>query len=229
MFDRRSVIIKSVGFPSLYIVHCTLYIINVSERVAMKKLVGLTGKTGAGKSTVSMFFKENGAYIIDGDIIAREVLQDDKSLLEKLENAFSGVLNSDGSLNRKNLARKAFASPSKTQLLNTILHPAINEKIENEAENAFKTHNVVVVDAAAIIESGFADKCDILFVCHAPVEVRKERIMKRDNISEEDALVRIKGQKDDEFYISQADIVINNFEPYDLNKQLEEIKKELFN
>ncbi len=195
----------------------------------MKKIVGLTGKTGAGKSTVSMFFKENGAYIIDGDIVARKVLEDDKSLLAKLEEEFADILNEDGSLNRKALARKAFSSPEKTQLLNSILHPAINEKIENEAENAFKTHDVVIVDAAAIIESGFADKCDILLVCHAPIEVRKERIMKRDSISEEDALVRIEGQKDDVFYVSRADIVINNFEPYDLNKQLEEIKKELFN
>ncbi len=194
----------------------------------MKKLVGLTGKTGAGKSTVSEFFKKNGAYIIDGDVVAREVLQDDKTLLVKLNEAFGGVLNEDGSLNRKLLAEKAFSSPEKTQLLNSILHPAINEKIRNEAEKAFDSFEVVIVDAAAIIESGFADKCDLLYVCHAPVEIRKERIMKRDNITEKDALIRMNGQKDDEYYLSCANTVINNFPPYDIDAQLEAIKKELF-
>ncbi len=195
----------------------------------MKKIVGLTGKTGAGKSTVSKFFKENGAYIIDGDVVARQVLEEDKTLLEKLENAFHGVLYSDGTLNRSLLAEKAFSTPEKTELLNSILHPSINAKIKKDAETAFAIYDTVIVDAAAIIESGFADKCDILIVCHAPAEVRKERIMKRDNISEKDALIRINGQKDDDFYISRADIIINNFAPYDTEKQLEIIKKGLFN
>ncbi len=195
----------------------------------MKKLVGLTGKTGAGKSTISKFLKDNGAYIIDGDIIARIVLAEDKTLLARLNAAFCGVLNVDGTLNRKLLAEKAFSTPEKTNLLNSVLHPAINEKITAEVNIAFESYDVVIVDAAAIIESGFADKCDILLVCHAPVDVRKQRVMKRDNISERDALIRINGQKEDAFYLSRADVIINNFEPYNLDEQLEKLKKELFN
>ncbi len=195
----------------------------------MKKLIGLTGKTGAGKSTVAAFLSENGAYIIDGDIVARLVLQEDESLLKKLDENFSGVLNQDGSLNRRLLAEKAFSSEEKTQLLNSILHPAINKKIEDETKSAFEKYGVVVVDAAAIIESGFADECDMLIVCHAPVDVRMKRIIQRDNMSEKDALLRINGQKEDEFYLSSADVVINNYEPHNLAQQLENIKKEIFN
>lgn len=194
----------------------------------MKKLIGLTGKTGAGKTTICKYLKEKGAYIIDGDIVARQVLIDDETLLQELNVSFDGVLNEDGSLNRRLLASKAFSSEENTRKLNSIIHPAINSAIEKEAETAFENFDVVVVDAAAIIESGFADKCHVLLVANAPFDVRKERIMKRDNLSEEDALVRMNGQKKDDFYLSRADFVIKSYEPYDVETQMKSIEKELF-
>ncbi len=185
-----------------------------------KKLVGLTGKTGAGKSTISSYLKNKGAYIIDGDIVARQVLVDDKNLLNTLENEFSGILNYDGTLNRKALAKKAFSNEENTKKLNAILHPVINEYIKKEAFEAFKTHSVVVVDAAAIIESGFANDCDYLIVAEAPLDIRLSRIIARDNISKEDALVRINGQKADDFYTSRADFIIKNYPPFVLQDEL---------
>ncbi len=195
----------------------------------MKKLVGLTGKTGAGKSTVSEYLSKKGAYVIDGDIVAREVLGTDKTLLSKLCNAFGDILNDDGTLNRKKLAAVAFSTPENTNKLNSIMHPAINTLIHNEAKTAFVNYDVVVVDAAAIIESGFADECDILIVVHAPVDVRKERIMSRDNLSEKDALIRINGQKDDDFYLEKADYVIRKYEPFIFSEEIAAVEKELFN
>ena len=194
----------------------------------MKKLVGLTGKTGAGKSTVSEYLLKKGAYVIDGDIVARNVLNIDETLLNDLVRTFGDILDENGTLNRKKLAAAAFSTPENTNKLNSIMHPAINTAIHKEAEEAFLTHNVVVVDAAAIIESGFADECDILIVVHAPVEIRKARIINRDNISEKDALIRINGQKDDEFYLSRADFVINNYEPFVLSEELAAVEKEIF-
>ena len=194
----------------------------------MKKLIGLTGKTGAGKTTICKYLKEKGAYIIDGDIVARQVLEDDKTLLIELNNAFGGVLDEDGTLNRRALASKAFCDEESTSKLNSIIHPAINIAIEKEAGIAFKDYDIVVVDAAAIIESGFADKCDIMLVVTAPFDVRKDRIIKRDDLSENDALVRMNGQKADEFYLSRADFVIKNYEPYDVQTQMKSIEKELF-
>ena len=124
----------------------------------MKKLVGLTGKTGAGKSTVSAFLKEEGAYIIDGDIVARNVLVENSDLLNKLSEEFGeGILNPNGALNRLALAKVAFSTPEKTEKLNSIMHPAINASIFAEAEKAFLNYDVVIVDAAAIIESGFTE------------------------------------------------------------------------
>ncbi len=196
----------------------------------MKKLVGLTGKTGAGKSTVSALLKEKGAYIIDGDIVAREVLVDNIDLLDKLKEEFGdGILNVDGTLNRRALAKEAFSTPEKTEKLNSIMHPAINDLIFDEAEKAFIDYDVVIVDAAAIIESGFTDKCDYLIVVHAPVEIRRERIIKRDKLTQTDADVRINGQKSDDFYLSKADFVFNNFQPYNNEEQFLQLEKELFN
>lgn len=195
----------------------------------MKKLVGLTGKTGAGKSTISAYLKEKGAYIIDGDIVARNVLVDNAELLEKLREQFGeGILNLDGTLNRRALAKIAFSTSEKTEILNSIMHPAINDAIFSEADKAFSSYDVVIVDAAAIIESGFTEKSDFLIVVHAPVETRKERIIKRDGLSDEEADVRINGQKEDEFYLSKADFIFNNFDPYDVNKQLSQLETELF-
>ena len=196
----------------------------------MKKLVGLTGKTGAGKSTVSNYLKGKGAYIIDGDIVARKVLVDNKCLIDKLSEEFgAGILNPDGTLNRLALAKEAFSTPENTNKLNSIMHPAINDSIFEEAEEAFVEYDVVIVDAAAIIESGFTKKSDYLIVVHAPVEIRKERIIKRDNLTEADADVRINGQKEDSFYISEADFVFYNFPPYNTEEQFSQLEKELFN
>lgn len=200
-------------------------VIDLSER---KFLLGLTGKTGAGKSTVSKYLKDKGAYVIDGDIVAREVLVDNVPLLNKLSENFGNDILENGVLNRKKLAQKAFSTPENTALLNSIMHPAINEKIQTEANEAFKTHDVVIVDAAAIIESGYADTCDKLIVVTAPEEIRKERIIKRDNISEKDAVIRINGQKSDNFYLSKADYVIKNYEPFELNEELQQLIIDIF-
>lgn len=196
----------------------------------MKKLVGLTGKTGAGKSTVSALLKEKGAYIIDGDIVARKVLVENGALLNKLKEEFGcGIIDPDGALNRRALAKEAFSTPEKTDKLNVIMHPAINDFIFKEAEKAFSDYDVVIVDAAAIIESGFTEKSDYLIVVHAPLEIRKERIIKRDGLTEADADVRINGQKEDDFYLSKADFVFNNFPPYNIEEQFSQLEKELFN
>ncbi len=194
----------------------------------MKKLCGLTGKTGAGKSTVCDYLKQKGAYIIDGDTVARNVFSYDEGLLERLKDAFGEDIAVDGVLKRKILAKKAFSTPENTALLNSVMHPAINELIETECQKAFSEYDVVVVDAAAIIESGFAEKCKPLIVVTAPEAVRKERIIKRDDLTEEDAMARINGQKDDRFYIEKGDIIIKNYPPHNLEEQLRSLEKEIF-
>ncbi len=194
----------------------------------MKKLIGLTGKTGAGKSTVSKMLEGFGAFIIDGDKVAREVLNLSPDLELKLKAAFGSDIYENGVLLRKELAKRAFSSHENTELLNSIFHPVINKRLFELSNEAFKTHSVAVVDAAAIIESGFYKSCDCLITVFAPESIRLERIMRRDSLTKEEAMRRINAQKDDEFYFSKSDIVINNFPPHDLSSQLENVKKVIF-
>lgn len=187
------------------------------------QIFGLTGKTGAGKSTVASYLKEKGWFIIDGDVVAREIVLPGKPALKELVKAFGeDIILSDGELDRKALARKAFCNREKTELLNSITHPFIKERFEeliNEARK--KGFMKVIIDAAALLESDCKDLCQKIIVVHAPEEIRLERILERDKITKEQALIRINGQKEDEYYLSRADYIVRNYEGFDYKKEID--------
>lgn len=189
-------------------------------------LLGLTGKTGAGKSTVAQLLASYGAYIVDGDSVAREVLVTDKSVIPALCDAFGEDIIRANELDRAELARRAFQSREGTEKLNSIMHPAITRRIDCLVNAAYSDGFVTAVaDAAALIESGYAQLCDKLIVVTAPAELRLSRVMSRDGISEQDALVRINAQKQDSFYTEKADYIIRNYPPFKLSEELEKVKE----
>lgn len=189
------------------------------------KIIGITGQTGAGKSTVCRELQKLGFYHIDADLVAREQTYKDSPVIPLLCSAFGGdILNSDGSVNRKVLAKKAFSSNENTLLLNSITHPAVTEKIreiikEKEAQNC----KAVLIDAIALFESGENELCDFTVSVVAPAEIRLKRITERDNISREDAMLRINAQKNETFYRENADFVIENYPPHGLSEQIKRI------
>ena len=175
-------------------------------------VLGLTGKTGAGKSTVAAYLKSKGCFIIDGDLVAREIVMPSSPALKELAEAFGeDIILPDGSLDRKALAQKAFSSEKSTALLNGITHPHIKARFEELLAKASKEgFAVAVIDAAALLESDCKDLCEKIIVVHADEQIRLERILSRDRITYEQAMTRINGQKDDNYYLRQADIVIFN-------------------
>ena len=175
-------------------------------------VIGLTGKTGAGKSTVASYLKEKGCFVTDGDLVAREILMPSSPALKELAEAFGkDIILEDGSLDRKALAQKAFSSAEGTTLLNRITHPHIKARFEELLAKASKEgFAVAVIDAAALLESDCKDLCEKIIVVHADEQIRLERILSRDRITYEQAMTRINGQKDDNYYLRQADIVIFN-------------------
>ena len=185
-------------------------------------IYGLTGQTGAGKSTVAKMLSEKGYLTVDGDVAARAVVEKGSPILDKLAEAFGeDIIDTWGNLIRSALAQKAFSTEENRQKLNAITHPAVTQwSIDYIKKNLTAEHKGVIIDAAAIFDSDIQRYCSKMIVVTAPQEVRLERILGRDGITRESAMLRINAQKDEQYYISRADIVIRNYPPYDLSHEL---------
>jgi len=170
----------------------------------------LTGGIGAGKSALSATFAECGGIIVDGDVIAREVVQPGTEGLASLVEAFGDdILLPDGSLDRPALAAKAFADDEARQKLNGIVHPLVGKR-RSEIIAAVAEDAVVVEDIPLLVESGMAPLFPLVVVVHADVEVRVRRLVEQRGMSEEDARARIAAQADDEQRRAVADVWLDN-------------------
>ena len=174
----------------------------------MKKIIGLTGPTGSGKSYACLIAANmHNIKIIDCDKIARKAVKKGSDGLLALVNVFSsGILKKDGTLNRRELARRAFSSPENTNLLNKTVFPYITELIKGELDG----NKNILLDAPTLFESGLDAICDTTIAVLAPADTRLSRIMARDKISKADALIRMNAGKPDEFYKERANHIIYN-------------------
>ncbi len=176
------------------------------------KIIGITGPTGSGKSTITAYLKSKGYYVIDADSLGRQALQKGSDCLVQACIAFGDdILNTDGTLNRPLLAKRAFSTPENTARLNSITHPWICMQVVEIVDSIRKSDSnpVILFDAAVLLESKMDILCDYVLAVVAPLEIRKQRIMTRDNLTEENADIRINAQNKDEFYISRSDFVID--------------------
>lgn len=175
------------------------------------RIIGLTGPTGAGKSEAARALKAAGCAIADADQVSRKAVAEQECLQALAEAFGADILQADGTLNRRELARRAFASPEKEKLLNAITHPRILRYMEQEIRQALENGApAVIVDAPLLFESGMDRICDTVLAVLAREAVRLQRICQRDGISESDGLLRIRIQPRDDFYIQRADTVFYN-------------------
>ncbi len=185
-------------------------------------ILGITGPTGAGKSTVSKIFKKYGVEIIDTDILARKIVEPKKPALKELADAFGkNILNDDSTLKRSELARLAFSDPARLKILNSITHRYIKEEI-NIIIGKSKS-DTVGIDGAVLFESGVSDMCDYIISVTADEDIRIKRIMARDSISEDAARTRIGAQKNNAFYLENSDYIVYNNGREDLEEQVKNI------
>ncbi len=186
-------------------------------------VVGLTGNIGCGKSSLSDIFRAEGIKIIDADIIARQIYDDEKLLSKVYETFGNDIKNEDGSLNRKALGRIVFSDDEKLIQLNKLTHPVIRQKVSDEIEE-YKSQNeeIVILDAALLVESDYLNFIDKLLVVTCKENIQIERIIARDNCSIEEALGRIKSQMSQENKVKYADYVIDN------SATLSELRKKAF-
>lgn len=171
--------------------------------------IGLTGGIGAGKSTVSAAFNDCGGIIVDGDVIAREVVEPGTEGLAALVDAFGeDILLPDGALNRPALAAKAFADDERRAKLNGIVHPLVARRRE-EIIAAVSEDAVVVEDIPLLVETGMAPMFPLVVVVHADEETRVQRLIKR-GMAEADARARIAAQASEEQRRAIADVLLDN-------------------
>lgn len=184
------------------------------------KIIGLTGGTGSGKSTVAKIMEENGAVIIDCDEIAHKNMEiGGCAYSDIVKNFGKEILNDKGTINRKALGKIVFNSPEKLELLNSITHPHIIERVKDEIYQN-DDEKCVVIDAPLLFETELNELCDKVWAVYAyALEKRLERIMERDNLSTAEAAKRIENQTGFDIIAKKADIVIEN------NGTLEELRE----
>jgi dephospho-CoA kinase len=189
--------------------------------------VGLTGSIAVGKTFVSRVLAELGCQVLDADEVARRVVEPGSPGLRSVSEAFGAeVLREDGTLDRAKLGAVVFNDKERRALLNSLLHPLIiaaqDEQLRRWEES--DPHGIAVVDAALMIESGSHRRFDRLIVVHCQTEVQLERLMKRNNLSREEAERRIAAQMSQEEKLRHADFAIDTTGGFeDTRRRTEEV------
>ncbi len=178
-------------------------------------VLGITGPTGAGKTTVLQKIAELSGKIIDCDQVYHELLENNQKMLESLRNRFgSGIFGENGVLHRKALGAIVFADPVALEDLNRITHRFVCEEADRLIGQAREEgYRLCALDAIALLESGLGDRCDATIAVLAPEEDRVRRIMARDGISEAYARRRVAAQKPGEWFSKRCTYTLWNNGP----------------
>lgn len=175
----------------------------------MKKILGVTGGIATGKSTVVDIFRAHGFPIIDGDLIAREVVVPNSPGLAAIVGAFGKeILTEEGTLDRKKLGRIVFQEEAKLNLLNQVLNPFIRSEILRQLQEAEAP--LVIADIPLLFEGHYDQYVDQVAVVYLPESLQVQRLMERDNFSQESAMQRIRSQMPIDEKRNRADIVFDN-------------------
>ena len=169
-------------------------------------IIGITGGTGCGKTTLLKAIEARGGMVLDCDAIYHELLRSDREMLAAIEARFPGVIE-EGALNRKKLGAIVFADKAALQDLNRITHGAVKKEVLRRLETKPKH---AAVDAIGLFEGGLAELCDVTVAVTAPVEDRVKRLMARDGISEDYARARIGAQHDEQWFRQRCDVELDN-------------------
>ena len=169
-------------------------------------IIGITGGTGCGKTTLLNQIRELGGLVLDCDAIYHRLLQTDTAMLCAIEARFSGVVE-DGALNRKKLGSIVFADEQALLDLNAITHAAVKQDVLRQLE---ANPQLAAIDAIGLFEGELAELCDVTVAVTAPEEQRVLRLMQRDGISEEYARKRIGAQHDEAWFRQRCDFVLEN-------------------
>lgn len=179
-------------------------------------ILGITGGTGCGKTTLLRLLQQRGALILDCDEIYHQLLLSNKPMLDAIQQRFPEAF-AEGALNRKALGGIVFADPQALDTLNQITHQAVRAEVLRQLEDE---PPLAAIDAIGLFESGLNTLCHITVAVTAPLEARVARLMRRDGITEDYARSRIAAQHEDSWYRQRCDFILeNNTSPEDFLKK----------
>ncbi|HLV51104.1 MAG TPA: dephospho-CoA kinase [Flavobacterium sp.] len=188
----------------------------------MAKIIGLTGGIGSGKTTIVNYIASKNIPVYIADDAGKRVMEQ-AEIIQRINLLFDGkVLLNNGQLDRKKIASLVFNDSEKLEALNKIVHPAVADDFKLFCQK-FEKEVVIVKESAILFESGAYKNCDATILVTAPQSVRIHRVMKRDNISEEEVEQRMKNQMSDEEKIPYADFVITNIDLKEAYKQTDAV------
>ena len=173
------------------------------------RIIGITGPTGAGKTTALNVLEELGGAVIDCDAVYHDLLTSDIALQSELCQTFGDILDAEKQIDRKKLGAIVFHDPAKLALLNQITQEAICTKVRTLINYAGNVP-AVAIDAIALLESPLRELCDTTVAVIAPQEIRVARIMARESISRDYAWSRVRAQKPDEYFIQHCEHIFVN-------------------
>jgi dephospho-CoA kinase len=188
--------------------------------------IGITGGIGSGKTHVCRIIQQLGYPVFFSDQEAKSIMQNDFKVIEQIKQLFGSSAYSNGELNREHLANCAFNNPSLLAQLNNAVHPVVRKNFSIFAEKHCDKQ-LIFNEAAILFETGAYKNFDLNILITAPKKLRIERIMSRDNSSEEQVLSRMKNQWEDEQKIPLADYVISNDEQTDLETDIKKILQDI--
>ena len=194
------------------------------------KVIGLTGPTGAGKSTVRELFAAYGIPGIDADSVYHELILPPSACLDELTRIFGkSILLPDGTLDRKTLGKKVFSNARLRAMLNAVTHRHVMKEIHRRLAALEKEGApAAVLDAPQLFEANAQKDCDAVVAVLANPDFRLARVSSRDGLSKEEVLARMNAQLEEDFFRSHADFVLeNNGFPDDLIPGVERILQEL--
>jgi dephospho-CoA kinase len=173
--------------------------------------IGLTGNIASGKSMISGMLREHGAAVLDADLIGKSVLAENvEGALEQVRAAFGDCIFDGNQLNRHLLGNLVFGHPDLLTTLNDIMIPIMTRLVANEITVLHRTSTVVVLDAAILIEAGWQNLVDEIWVVKTSKGEQLERLMTRDHLSRDEAVSRIEAQMPLAQKLAYADVVIDN-------------------
>lgn len=169
-------------------------------------IIGITGGTGCGKTTLLNYIRDAGGLVLDCDAIYHELLQTDREMLSAIASRFPGTVE-NGVLNRKQLGNIVFSDEAALLDLNRITHSAVKREVLRRLAHQPK---LAAIDAIGLFEGGLAELCDVTVAVTAPEALQVRRLMERDGISEDYARSRIAAQKDASWFRARCDYTIDN-------------------